>query len=124
MFFKCIFLAREYPLRRRGYFFSSASGCSIGFSGLARTAETTPSTSSRMPLRVSSGGKLCRSRKVYSCQARVSKTISGPRISVGSRWLAIFQHSAPTHEQSTAMASISVINTAGRGPKGRGNPAC
>ncbi len=52
----------------------------------------------------------------------VSKTISGPRITVGSRWLAIFQHSAPTHEQSTAMASISVINTAGRGPKGRGKP--
>ena len=78
MYFKCIFLAREYPLRRRGYFFSSASGCSIGFSGLARTAETTPSTSNRIPLRVSSGGKLCRSRKVYSSPARVSKTISGP----------------------------------------------
>ena len=59
MYFKCIFKTREYPLRGSGYFFSFVSGCNVGFSGLARTAETTPSTSSRIPLRVSNGGKLC-----------------------------------------------------------------
>ena len=68
---------------------------------------------------VISGGICWRIKKVYSKPASVSKTISGPRITVGNRWLATFQQSAPTHEQSTAIATIRLINTSGRGPKGK-----
>lgn len=83
----------------------------------------TPSTSSRIPLASAAAAGLLAEKegKMYSKPASVWKTISSPRITVGRRWLAIFQHSALTHEQSTAIASTRTMNTAGRGPKGAGS---
>lgn len=43
---------------------TSDAGTTLGFSGFALTAITTPTTSSAMPQAVNSGGKLWRIRKV------------------------------------------------------------
>ena len=111
---------RENPDKQRHpAYYDCETTTTLGFCGLALTAITTPTISSAIPLTVSRGGKSSRRIKVYNRPASVSKTISGPRITVGNFWLATFQHSAPTHEHNTAMAIIRPINTPGRGPKGR-----
>ncbi len=86
-----------------------------------RMAYTTPAIKQTMPASVSNGGQAWRNRKVYANPARISNTMSGPTNTVGSRWLASFQHSAPSQEQNTPMISISGINTSGRGPNGKAN---
>ncbi len=108
-------LAREYPLRRRGYFFvrQRPQRSSLALWRVRRRPRRAPAAGCRSGS--AAAVSFAAAGRYTAVRPGVSKTISGPRITVGSRWLAIFQHSAPTHEQkATAMASISVINTAGR----------
>jgi hypothetical protein len=44
--------------------YTSEAGTTIGFSGFALTATTTPTTSKAIPLNVNNGGRLWRIRKV------------------------------------------------------------
>ena len=48
-------------------------------------------------------------------------TTSCPASAVGSRWLASFQQSVPSHEAKSPIASISVTKRTGAGPSGSGN---